>query len=161
VTRSPRATETSEALAEHVTQDGTLRPPVHDALVEAARDARDDRRRFLSTLRREQESLEAAERELNEIELEVFSLQKDIPGAPSERLATIDERLQTLERRGAELARRRQERIHDRPGRYLSGVDETSLVEYLYGEGETRCPVLADATECLETIRRHRQRCLR
>jgi len=155
------ATEASEALAEHVTQGGTLRPPVHDALVEAARDARDDRRRFLSTLRRERESLEAAECELNEIEQETFSLQKDIPGASSEQLATIDGRLQALERRDAELARRRQERIHDRPGRYLSGVDGTSLVAYLYGETGTRCPVLADATECLETIRHHRQRCLR
>lgn len=155
------ATEAGEALAEHVTQGGTLRPEIHDTLVEAAERARDDRRQFLSTLRREHDSLEAAESELNEIERAVFSLQREIPGASSEQLAALDDRLQAFERRGAELARRRQELIHNRQGRLLSGIDGSSLVEYLYGDMETRCPALADTADCLDTIRHHRQRCLR
>jgi hypothetical protein len=154
-------TETSTALAEHVTRGGRLRPTVRDAFVEAAEQASDDRRRFLSTLRRERDSLEAIASELNEIEREVFSLQRDISGASSEQLAAIDQRLQALERRGAELARQRQELIHNRQGPVLSGIDGTSLVEYLYGEMETRCPALADAADCLDVIRNHRQRCLR
>jgi len=155
------ATETSAALAEHVTRGGRLRPPVHDALVEAAKQASDDRRRFLSTLRRERDSLEAVAGELNEIERDVFSLQRDMSGASSKRLAAIDQRLQALERRGAELARQRQELIHNRQSPLLSGIDEASLVEYLYSEMEIRCPALADATDCLDLIRHHRQRCLR
>jgi hypothetical protein len=155
------ATETSAALAEHVTRGGRLRPSVRNAFVGAAEQASDDRRRFLSTLRRERDSLETLASELNEIEREVFSLQQDIPGAASGQLAVIDQRLQALERRGAELARQRQELIHNRQGPLLSGIDGTSLVEYLYGEMETRCPALTDAADCLDVIRHHRQRCLR
>ncbi|WP_425433307.1 DUF7260 family protein [Haloarcula rubra] len=55
--------------------------------------------------------------------------------------------------------RNRQRRIHNRSGITLSGVDDTSLGQYLYDEYETLCPVLAVVAELVDTIQSCRTRC--
>lgn len=139
-------TEFGESLAEQIVADGPLTPMVRNAFVDAARDAMSDRTRFLDILRTEQSSLETAERELNAIESRVVELSETVPG---EATAELD----CLESRCVDVAEDRQELIHDRSVRSMSGVGSNGLLAYLYGDMEARCPVLSDASSCLRTIR--------
>jgi hypothetical protein len=154
--------ELGGTLASHVVDGLVLTPPIHDALVGAAEQVRDDRDSFLQQLRRERESLQTVADELNDVEAQLVELDERIEAATrSTRLAALDQRLESLERRCSELATRRQERIHNRRARELSGVDAVSLAGYLYGDLETDTPALADIASRLEAVRTHRTRCLR
>jgi hypothetical protein len=142
-------TEFGESLAEQVLVDGPLTPVVREALVSAAREALSDRDRFLDVLRTERRSLRETERELDAVEARVVELAGDATEAEA---ATVGAELDRLEARCAAAATDRQELIHDRSSRAMSGLDANSLLVYLYGDVDAQCPALADVSSCLRTI---------
>lgn len=156
------AAEFGETLAAHVANGQTIPPPLYDALVEASEQTRNDRRDFLRMLRRERDSLQETGTELNQIESRAVELDGHIAAAShSDTLASIDDELATLENRCTDLATRRQETVHGRSVKAFSGVDEVSLVQYLYANMETVTPALSDVADCLDVIYHQRERCLR
>lgn len=160
--RESLAEELGETLAGHLVDGQVLAPPVREALVAGVERARDDRGQFLGLLRRERASLETVASELNDIEARLVELEARVSAASeSGRLAAIDSTLAELERQCTDLATARQETIHGRTARQVSGVDGCSLVGYLYEDMETTTPALSDATSCLDSIRHQRRRCLR
>lgn len=156
------AAEFGTVLAGHVADGEVLTPVLSDALVEASERARNNRTDFLRHLRQERESLRDIETDLNGIEARVDELEPQISSAStSAQLADIDDTLDELERRCTDLANRRQRTIHDRSTREISGVDDRSLLRYLYADMETITPALVDIAACLDAIRYQRERCLR
>jgi hypothetical protein len=140
-------TEFGDRLAEQVVDDGPLTPMLQQALLGAVREAVSDRSRFLDVLGTERRSLEESERELDAVE----SRTAELAEASTDSADRVDE-LDRLESRCATVSRRRQELIHDRSSRDMSGVGGGSLLAYLYDGTDTRFPVLADASSCLRTI---------
>jgi hypothetical protein len=160
--RASVATELGETLAGHIADGHVLAPALSGALVEASERARDDRADFLRSLRRERDSLEETATELNDVERRAVELgERADTDSTSARLADVHESLAALERRCADLADRRQSTIHGRTAGQLSGVDETSLVRYLYGDRMgTVTPALSDIASCLDVIRHQQTQCL-
>jgi hypothetical protein len=156
------AAEVGVDLAAYVTEEDALTGVVYDSLVEAIERCIDERANLRPPFRRELESLREAETELNEAEADAIELGAHVEDArSSRRAAAIDDRLADVERRCVDLVDRRQRRIHNRSFSQLSGVAGVSLTRFLYGDLETTCPVLADAVDCIETIRHYRERSLR
>jgi len=154
--------ELGETLASHVIAGRVLTLTIRGAIIEATEQSRENRERFLRSLRQERESLCSIAEELNDIELRLVDIAGCIDDAEkSADFTHIDETLQTLEERCTDLATQRQERIRARPSRPLAGVDTVSLSQYLYREMETVTPALTDIISCLETVRNQRRRCLR
>jgi hypothetical protein len=130
--------------------------------LEASKTTRDERNDFARILCREHDSLQTIEAELASIgsRLEEPSQQIAVT-SESEELACIEEALDQIDQQCADLATRRQDMIHGRSISTFSGIDEQSLVHYLYAELETATPALFKITHCLDSIRRQRMRCLR
>lgn len=143
--------------------DGThLTPTLQEALIAAGQRGIEERTRFLEALRTERDSLRDVQATLDDYEQRAQRLREKVGQASdSGELASLDDQLQTLEAEAEALATSRQQFIHTRTAGALAGVDETSLVRFLYDECDVAFPALAEITACLETIRRHRQRCLR
>jgi ABC-type transporter Mla subunit MlaD len=159
--RESLAEELGETLAGHLVDGQVLAPPVREALVAAVERARNDRGNFRRLLRRERESLETVASELNDIEARLVELDARISTASeSKHLATVDSTLAEMEQKCTDLATARQETIHGRTARQVSGIDGCSLVGYLYGGLETATPALSDIASCLDSIRHQRRRCL-
>ncbi|ELZ27575.1 hypothetical protein C475_06635 [Halosimplex carlsbadense 2-9-1] len=141
--------------------DGTrLTPPLYRALAAAADRAVDERSRFRRSLERERDSLTAVGDDLAACQRELDEIAAELDGADSERLTRLDEGLADAESTCADLADERQRLVHGRPAVPLSGVDGVSLVSFLYGDRERRCPALAAVAGCLERVRDLRTRCL-
>jgi hypothetical protein len=156
------AMEVGPTIAGQITDGQILTSTVHEALLEASKQCRDDRQNFCRLLRDERDSLHDIATELNEIESSIVTLGERITGAShTGRLARIDGELATLESQCTDLANRRQETIHGRSGTQLAGIDEISLAGYLYTDLETTTPALSDIAGCLNLIQHHRIRCLR
>lgn len=157
------AVEFGETLAGLVVDGQVLTPGLLESLREGTTRALENRSEFCRTLDREQDSVDDIGTELNDIEAELVGLAERIDDStPSARLSDVDDSLAILEGRCERLAEGRQQTIHDRSARELAGVDDVSLVHYLYaGELSTVTPVLADITDCLDAIRHQRRRCLR
>jgi hypothetical protein len=156
------ATEFGPELASQIAEGASLTPVAYAGLREATAEAISDRTEFLRVLRRERESLERCAGALTEIQSALDDLYDRLAADPdSATLGTIDAQLQDLEAECETLSNARQQTVHNRSGVVLSGVDETSLAQYLYAGLETVCPALSDVTECTETIRGCRERCLR
>ena len=142
--------------------DGTwLTPPLYRALAAAADRAVDERRRFHRALDRERDSLVAVRDGLADCERRLDGVAERLDGAGPERLADLDDRAVDVESTCARLADERQELVHGRPAVSLSGVDGVSLVTFLYGDRDRRCPALAAVADCLDRARDLRTRCLR
>lgn len=160
--RESLSEELGETLAGHVVDGQVLPPPIREALVAAVERARRNRGDFLGLLRRERESLETVAEGLNDVESRLVELDPRIATAPdSDQLAAIDSTLAALEQQCTDLATTRQETIHGRTVRRVSGIDGCSLVGYLYADMGTTTPALADVASCLDAIRHQRRRCLR
>lgn len=153
--------ELGETVATYVVNGRILSPMVRDALRQATERCVDEREEFLRLLRQESESLDTIATELNDIEGCITELDDRIDAAnTSAQLARIDKRLRYTEGRCSDLATRRQERIHNRSNIQFSGIDSTSLSQYLYTGMKTVTPALGDITSCLDTIQDVRTRCL-
>lgn len=156
------AAEFGETVAGQLVDGQCLTPALYDALLTASETARDERDDFVRVLRREYQSLQTIDAELASIESRREDLSQQITAtSKSERLGRIDDSLDQLDRRCTDLASRRQGLIHGRSTSILSGVDERSLVHYLYADLETVTPALFAITCCLDRIRHQRMRCLR
>jgi hypothetical protein len=157
------AAELGETLAGHVVDGQVLTPRLYEALRAASERARDDRSDFLRHLEQERASLCDVAAELNEIESRLVELEGRVDEAPtSAHLGTVDDELAALEGRCTDLANRRQATIHGRSVRKISGVEDASLVQYLYADRlATVTPALSDLADCLDAIRHQRTRCLR
>jgi len=156
------ATEFGKTVAGQLVGGESLTPALYDALLAASHKARDDRDNFACLLRREHHSMQTIATELADVESRVDTLSRQISTASdSEQLACIDDSLANLERQCTDLANCRQELIHGRSVAAFSGVDEQSLVQYLYADLETATPALSDITSCIDMIRCQRIRCLR
>lgn len=155
-------TEFGPTIAGHIADGQTLTQTLYEALLEATKQCRSDRQNFCRLLRDERDSLHHIAAELNEVESCIVNLDDQINRAShTGQLTRIDHELATLESQCTHLANRRQETIHGRTGKHIAGIDEVSLVGYLYTELETAAPALSDITSCLNLIQRHRMRCLR
>jgi len=156
------AVEIGETVAGQLIDGQYLTSALHNALLEASETARDERDDFVCILRRERYSLQTIEAELTSIESRLEELSQQIAAtSESEELARIDDSLDQLDQQCADLATRRQDLIHGRSISTFSGIDEQSLVHYLYADLETTTPALCELTRCLDRIRHQRMRCLR
>ncbi|MFB6161589.1 MAG: hypothetical protein ABEJ61_10515 [Haloferacaceae archaeon] len=158
------AAEVGADLAAQVLDDGPVTPMAYVALVTGARRAARDREQFESVLDREASSLRTVEQRLDEAERRAVEAgERAERAATSADLAALDAELAALERDCERVATERQRTIHGRSSAEISGVDGSSLAEYLYADADldTTCPALADVADCLETIRGYRRRCLR
>lgn len=148
------ATEIDVTLACQITRGTVLTSPVLAALRGAIEETLAKREDFLAELQRERESLETVAGSLTELEGRTHEIGKQLgDGCHDSVKATLD----ALEERCAELARNRQQTIHGRSANAWSGIDEDSLLQYLYVDLNTTTPALAAIGACLETVR-HNQR---
>ncbi|WP_415378833.1 hypothetical protein [Halosimplex sp. TS25] len=159
--RASLASEFCPEVATQVTDGRQLTPPLYRALWDGSESASDDRERFRRALERERESLVDIAGALADCDRRLAEIEAQIDGAATERLSRLDDRLAALEATCADLAEERQSLVHGRPDVHLSGVAGTSLVTFLYGEFETRCPALSAVADRLQRIRADRTRCLR
>jgi hypothetical protein len=159
--RANLAAEFGAEVAAQVVDGARLTPPLYRALAAAADRAVDERRRFRRALDRERDSLVAVRDELAACQRRLDGVAERLDGAGPERLAELDDRVADVEATCADLADERQRLVHGRPAVSLSGVDGVSLVTFLYGDRERRCPALAAVADCLDRARGLRTRCLR
>lgn len=156
------AAEFGADLAAQIADGTRLTPRVYEAVLAASERARDERETMLPVLERERESLTTVRERLDDCERRATVLgQNARRTADSSRLSAIDEGLADVEAECEAVAARRQRRLHDRSVAGLSGIDESSLTQYLYAEEAVTCPALADVVACLETVRRQRRYCLK
>ncbi|GAA5434294.1 hypothetical protein Hjap01_03785 [Haloarcula japonica] len=138
-----------------------LTPQLYEALLAASEGARDERGTLLPALERERESLQSAEKTLDDCERRGATLGANARQTTDPvRLDRIDDQLAEIEKDCKTAAMTRQQRLHSRSVAAFSGIDGTSLVQYLYNDCSVTCPALADIVACLDTIRRHRRHCL-
>jgi len=156
------AAELGTEVAVQVFQTGRVTPPVYDTIRRAARQAIEERTTFLETLQTERQSLSTVRDRLDECERRAAELGAAIDAqTTSTRCEAIDDELATLEATCTDLASERQDLLHGRTTATLVGISGENLVRYLYEDCDATCPALADSTDCIETIRRQRERCLR
>lgn len=154
--------EVGPTIAGQIADGQTLTQALYEALLEASKQCRSDRQNFCRLLRDELDSLHDIAAELNEVESCIVSLDERITKAShTGQLTRIDHELATLESQCTDLANRRQETIHGRRRKHIAGIDEVSLVGYLYADLETTTPALSDIASFLNVIQHHRERCLR
>lgn len=156
------ATEFGVEVAAQVVDGTQLTPVLYRTLSQGAMTAVRDRKSFQQTLARERDSLLEIRSGLDECERRVAAAEERLGEAPSSRdFGALDERLAAIEETCTALVDERQSLVHGRSGVNLSGVTGTSLMTYLYGEGEASCPALAALADAVDAIRDRRQRCLR
>jgi hypothetical protein len=160
--RTNLAAEFGEPLASRVVDGHVLIRQVYDAFTDACTQARDERKRALQYVEREQERLSAFEADLTATERDVVKAGAAIESASGTRqLSRIDDTLATLQSRCLDLARERQAQLRASEQIHVPGSDSFGFYEYLYADMETPAPVLSDIGACLETIQGHRMRGLR
>lgn len=146
-------------VATAVTNGGRLTPELKQVLVERSREAAADRERLMHRLDREAESLDAADEQFS-------SIAADLDEAEGVSLTDrgfdglVDEwnRLGELESRLSRLLGRRQETLETNE---LSASEERqSLNDYLYGDLESRFPILADGAVLADRVKGARSRVL-
>ncbi|MBV0903716.1 DUF7260 family protein [Haloarcula salina] len=156
------AVEFGADLAAQIVDGTRLTPQVYEAVLAASERAQDERETMLPVLERERDSLATVRERLDDCERRAVVLGENARRTvDSTRLSAIDERLADAEAECEAVAARRQRRLHDRSAAALSGIDETSLTQYLYADEAVTCPALADVVACLETVRRQRRYCLK
>jgi chromosome segregation ATPase len=154
--------ELGDTLASYVMNGKILTPAIHEALCTAAKECSEGRKRFLCQLQQERDSLEEIATDLNKIESRLVELDDSMENSSSTYdFGMVDESLREMEHRCTELASQRQQFIHNRGGREISGFDGASLSNYLYAGLETHTPAISDIVSCLSTIRQQREYCLR
>lgn len=130
-------------------------PPMALGVVEAAAErALEERRQFLRALENELDSLRDVERRLGEIERELHECRRD-PSASVEAVGFGSGRTERLRELAAEceaLAAERQRAIHRGPITRLSGVEDRSLIEFLYGDADHRFPALVEIADVAERV---------
>ncbi|WP_424000757.1 DUF7260 family protein [Haloarcula salina] len=155
------AVEFGADLAAQIADGTRLTPQVYEAVLAASERAQDERETMLPVLERERDSLAAVRERLDDCERRATVLGANARRTvDSTRLSAIDDELADIEAECEAVAARRQRRLHDRSAAALSGIDETSLAQYLYAEESVTCPALADVVACLETVQRQRRYCL-
>jgi hypothetical protein len=139
-----------------------LTPVLRETVIAAGERAMTEREEFGETLETERAALEEIRETLSEIESRAAVIGDSIGAATeSAQLGQYDAELERLETDCEQLAAQRQRLLHRRSTGRLSGVDADSLVGFLYDDRAETCPALAEITDCLGTIRRQRERCLR
>ncbi|MCU4716490.1 DUF7260 family protein [Halapricum hydrolyticum] len=160
--RANLAAEFGEPLASRIVDGTVLTRQVYDAVTDACRQARDERKRALQYVERERDRLVAFEADLTAIERDVVEAGAAIESASGTRqLSRIDDTLATLQSRCLGLANERQTQLRESDQIHVLGSDGFGFYEYLYADLETPAPVLSDAGACLKTIQGHRMRGLR
>ncbi|WP_436922969.1 DUF7260 family protein [Halosimplex amylolyticum] len=159
--RASLASEFCPEVATQVVDGRQLTRPLYRTLWGGSESASDDRERFRRALERERESLLQVDGALADCDRRLAEIEAQLDCASSERLSRLDDRLADFEATCADLADERQALVHGRPDVHLSGVAGTSLVTFLYGGFETRCPALSAVADRLRRIRDDRARCLR
>jgi len=152
--------ELGTEVAVQVFETGRVTRPVHDALLAATEQAIEERTTYLETLRTERDSLCRARDRLDDCESRAAELGARLTTADSPDRSGIDDQLQSLEAVCEDVTQTRQELLHGRSTAQLVGISGETLVQFLYAECTATCPVLADAADCIETIRHQRRRSL-
>lgn len=146
--------EVDATLANQIAHGTVLTGPVLAALKGAIDTGRTNRHDLISELQRERASLERVGSTLTEIERQTHRIGTQLPADTKD---SLEAELAALETRCADLAKSRQQTIHGRAATAWSGVDEESLLRYLYADLETETPALSAIGSCLITIRRHQR----
>lgn len=146
--------EVDATLASQIAHGTVLTEPVLAALRAATEDGRSNRHDLIAELQRERDSLTQVVSTLTEIERQTHRIGTQLPADTQDSLGA---ELTALETRCADLANTRQQTIHGRAATAWSGVDEDSLLRYLYADLETETPALSAIGSCLATIRRHQR----
>ena len=156
------AAEFGADLASQVSDGQILIRTVHEALMAATESAIEERRQYGRNLEEERESLREIQAGVGHCEQRAYELGDAVDEASgSDALATLDAQFGDLEATCEELVTERQQLIHGRRSRQISGIDRESLTTFLYGDFEITCPGLAEIVRCLDTLRSRRRRCLR
>lgn len=160
--RANVAGEFGAEVASQVAEGRQLLPVLHETLDAGCEQAARERTEFLRVLERERDSLRAIRTTLDDCDRQTLDVSEALSEAPdSATLGRLDQRLDGLEQECRDLIAGRQRRLHHRSVGSFSGIDEESLVEFLYADCEATCPGLAAVANCLSTIQSLRRRCLR
>lgn len=156
------AAEFGEEVGAAVAGSGVFTPELKTALCTGARDAASRRATFLTVLDEEREALDAAARELRDIDEAATGLDPDPnsgTGVSFTSLRETRDRLCALSRRCEDLVAERQESLRaPRAGGRWKRDESASLNEYLYDALDVTYPVLADASDAAATLRDERRR---
>jgi len=153
--------EFGPTLAFQLVRGNALSGTIREAVIDAARERRDNRHRFLCALDEERASLRETGEELASVEREYTEITEQVTAQPdSTELGDLDGRLEELEERCTDLVEQRQRHVRKQKGLFRCGEEDT-LVDYLYPEMTPTAPVIGTAGTILERIRRTRKRCLR
>lgn len=152
--------EFGEEVATAVTSGGQLTPELKQVLVERSREAAAERERLMHRLDREAEALDAADEQFTAIAADLDEAEgSSLTDFGFERLVDEWNRLGELESRLSRLLGRRQETLDANELSPL-GDGRQSLHDYLYGDLDTRFPILADGAVLADRVKGARSRVL-
>lgn len=153
--------EFGPTLAVQLVGGSALSGTTREAVIEAARERRDNRHRLRRALDEERTSLRETGERLESVEREYTSIAERVTGKlGSAELGELDSRLEGLEQECTDLVDRRQQHVRKYAGPFRWDEDCT-LIDYLYAEMAPATPVIRTAGTVLERIRGARKRCLR
>lgn len=130
-------------------------PPMNRAVVETATEqAINERDQFLRALTDERDSLRRINDQLGEIERDLHHLSGLAPDGSDNEVSITGrlDRLGSLADDSQALSVQRQRTLQRRPTPTISGIDDGSLVEYLYSHRDHRFPALVEITNMAERI---------
>ena len=142
-----------------LTEGDRLTPPVQQAIVERAFEARNRREQFLSVLSTETDSLSRTEKQLTDVETTLRRMnERHLPDRSFEDLEGTWDRLDDLERRVESTLHSRQETMRMIGGGSHRFADPWTMYAYLYRPLASDHPALADGTRVLESVRTAKRR---
>lgn len=137
------AAEFGDDIATALLHGDALTPSLQTTLVNAAREAANERAAYQQTLTRERETLSESYHALQELTHRIETVRDDVSDPASfDALIETHEHLARLEAQTDEILQERQERIADHPQQ--SGI---ALYEYLHANQDWTYPVLADTLD--------------
>jgi hypothetical protein len=146
------AVEFGAPVVEYMNENNNPSDVILNKIMRESRTALSRRERFIPLLHEEQDSLIQMESRINDVEERILELKN----RTDDYNEICPSNLDTLQSRCDTIACDRQSLIHDRLISSLSGVDEESLLKYLYGERDFRYPVLSEIVRCRRKIRKIR-----
>lgn len=151
------AAEFGGSVARQIANGSVLTPVLYRALSAGASRALEDRAALSRLLEREAGCLSDCREAMAAIESTVYET-ADRPGEPGRVDRSATERLATLERECEDVLARRQQSVREQAVPAIEREGEIDLQEYLYADMNVVYPVLADLTDCVEAVRRARDR---
>ena len=149
-------------IATVLTEGNRLTPPVQQAIVDRAFEARNRREQFLGVLSNELDSLERTEQTLTSVESTLSRMNdRPLPERSYEDLEATWGRLDELERRVESTLRDRQKTMRTIGGGSHRFADPWTMYAYLYRPLASGHPTLTDGARVLESVQTAKRRVAR